>query len=87
VGSKTFDGVWFISFSDDHLPPHVHGKYAETQVIVELLSDEKVVQSDREDAIEPKNAKRSDVRRIMRVAASHALELHELWRRTHGSPS
>jgi hypothetical protein len=26
MGSKTFDGVWFISFSRDHPPPHVHGR-------------------------------------------------------------
>jgi hypothetical protein len=38
VGSKTFDGVWFISFSHDHLPPHVHGGYGETTVTVDFIA-------------------------------------------------
>ncbi len=84
MGSKRFDGVWFISFADDHLPPHVHGRYAEVEVIVDLVPGGKIVQSDREDAISPKNAKRSDVRRILRVAAAHAAELHKIWEMMHG---
>jgi hypothetical protein len=28
VGSKTFDGVWFMAYTKDHLPPHVHAFYA-----------------------------------------------------------
>jgi len=87
VGSKTFDGVWFISFADHHLPPHVHGRYAEIEVIVDLLADGDIIQSDREDSVSPRNAKRSDVRRILRVAAAHAAELHKLWETMHGSAS
>jgi hypothetical protein len=66
VGSKTFDGVWFISFSHDHAPPHVHGSYAETTVIVDLLADGTVARSGRRDAVKPTNAKTSDVRRILK---------------------
>jgi hypothetical protein len=84
VGSKTFDGVWFISFSLDHAPPHVHGSYAETTVIVDLLADGTVAQSGRRDAVKPPNAKRSDVRRILNVAGDHAAELVQLWEKTHG---
>jgi hypothetical protein len=87
VGTKTFDGVWFLSYADDHDPPHVHGKYAEVEVVVELIAGGKTMQSDREDAIQPQNAKRSDVRRILRVAADHAAELHQLWEKTHGRAS
>ncbi len=87
MGSKTFDGVWFISFSDDHLPPHVHGKYAETEVLIDLLPDGTVVKSERGDAVRPINAKRSQIRRILRVAAENAAELHEIWEKMHGSPS
>jgi hypothetical protein len=58
--------VWFISFSLDHAPPHVHGSYAETTVIVDLLADGTVAKSDRRDAVKPANAKISDVRRILR---------------------
>ncbi len=84
MGSKTFDGVWFISYSRDHQPPHVHGSYAETTVIVDLLPDGTTARSHRRDAERPIGAKRSDVQRILRVAAAHAAQLHELWGKTHG---
>jgi hypothetical protein len=47
VGSKTSDGVWFISYSHDHAPPHVHGDYGRVRVVVELLPDGSV--QDRTD--------------------------------------
>jgi hypothetical protein len=84
VGSKTFEGVWFISFSDDHLPPHVHGKYAGTMVIVDLLADGGAAESTRSKAINPANAKRSDVRKIVNTAKQHGAELRRLWEKTHG---
>lgn len=87
MGSKTLDGVWFISYSDDHMPPHVHGEYAETIVIVDLLPGGKVARSGRKDAVQPGNAKRQDVKRILNVAAKHAAELKELWEKAHGTAS
>jgi hypothetical protein len=87
VGSKTFDGVWFSSYSDDHPPPHVHGRYAETRVIVDLLPDGTIRRSRRWDSVVPSNAKRGDVRKILEVAAAHAAELKELWEKTHGPAS
>jgi hypothetical protein len=87
VGSKTFDGVWFISYSRDHLPPHVHGKYAEIAVVIDLLPDGKVRRSQRWDAVEPADAKRSHVRHVLEIAAEHAGELMMLWEKTHGSAS
>jgi hypothetical protein len=87
MGTKTFEGVWFISYSHDHYPAHVHGKYGRVQVIVDLLADGNVVKSGRADAVRPMNAKRSDVAHILDVAAAHAGELNQLWERTHGSPS
>lgn len=84
MGSKTFDGVWFIAFSHDHPPPHVHGYYAETRVVVDLLLDGNIAKSSRRDAVRPANPKRSDVQRILRVAVAHAAELRELWEKTHG---
>ena len=83
MGSKTFDGVWFSSYSDDHPPPHVHGRYAETEVILELGLDE-VGFAHRRDNIRPRNAKMSDVKKIMTVAAKHRDELQALWEATHG---
>jgi hypothetical protein len=84
VGSKTFDGVWFAAYSHDHPPPHVHGQYADVQVIVDLLPDGSIQESDRRDAILPSNAKRSDVRHILEVASANGGELLALWRATHG---
>ena len=84
MGSKTFDGVWFLCWSLDHPPAHVHGRYAETQVILDLLPDGSIRPSSREDAVQPKNAKRSDVRRIVKIANEYASELHKLWEDTHG---
>jgi hypothetical protein len=87
VGTKTFDGVWFISYSEDHLPPHVHAKYADVEVIIELTPDGGIMQSSRIDAIRPRNAKRNDIRTVLYVAADHSEELHALWERTHGPSS
>ncbi len=85
MGSKTFDGVWFISYSQDHPPPHVHGAYAETVVIVDLLPDGSVREAVRRNAIQSANAPRSDVRRILKVAAAHVEELKVLWEKAHGN--
>ena len=87
MGSKTFDGVWFAAYSHDHPPPHVHGRYGDIQVVIDLLAGGKVRRSGRWDAVRPANAKRSDVRRILEVAAAHAAELMELWEKTHGQTS
>jgi len=87
VGSKTYDGVQFFVYVKDHGPSHVHGFYGEVEVIVDLLADGKVRQSDRWDAVMPPNGKRSDIRRILRMAAANAAELNELWEKTHGTAS
>jgi hypothetical protein len=71
----------------DHPPPHVHGFYAKTEVIIDLLADGKVRKSSRGDAVTPSGTKRSDVRRILDVAARHAAELYELWEKIHGTAS
>jgi len=87
VGSKTLEGVWFISYSNDHAPPHVHGDYGSVRVVVELLPDGSVQESNRPDAVKPKNGKRSDVRHILAVAAEYADELMEIWEKMHGKTS
>jgi hypothetical protein len=79
--------VWFISYSHDHLPPHVHGRYAGTQVVIDLLVGGKVRRAKRADSVLPKNAKRGDVRRILNIAAKHGVELKELWEKAHGKAS
>jgi hypothetical protein len=87
VGTKTFDGVWFQSYSRDHAPPHVHASYGEVLVIVDLMTGGGVRQSLRWNAVVPKNGKRSDVRYVLAVAAEHWHELWALWEKTHGTPS
>jgi hypothetical protein len=85
VGSLRFDGVRFVAYPEDHEPRHVHGFYAEAEVIVELLvnSGREVALADRTDAIRPGNARRSDVKHILQTAAEHFDELVELWREAH----
>jgi hypothetical protein len=77
VGSKTFDGVWFEAYSDDHLPPHVHGFYAGVEVVVDLV-DGKTRLAQRKKAVIPSNANRANVNRILRTATRYADEFVEL---------
>jgi hypothetical protein len=84
VGSKTFDGVWFISYSLDHAPPHVHGSYGATTVIVDLLADGSARRSKRKDSVKPRNAKQNDIRKILRTANEYEEVLIKLWETTHG---
>jgi len=85
VGSLRFDGVWFVAYPEDHEPRHVHGFYAETEVIVELreINGKEVALADRTDAVRPGNTSRSDVKHILRVAAAHFDELVKLWEESH----
>ncbi len=83
MGSKTFDGVRFSAYPDDHPPPHVHAFYAEIRVIVELENGETRL-SARPDAVRPVNGKQSDVRHVLRAATRYADELVELWRAARG---
>ncbi|WP_263364949.1 DUF4160 domain-containing protein [Edaphobacter acidisoli] len=69
--------------TNDHLPRHVHGSMSETEVIVDLLEDGNVALANRRDAIRPANAKRSDVKKILRSAAEHFDDLVALWEKTH----
>lgn len=85
MGSKTHDGVRFSVYPNDHLPPHVHGTTAGVVVIVELLAGAEVALSSRKNAIDPVNAKKNDVAKILRVAAENVDELIALWEKTHGT--
>ena len=83
MGTKTFDGVWFLAYSHDHLPPHVHGFYAGVEVLVELVNGTERL-AHRTKPIRPRNAKQSDVNHVLRTATKHAAELMELWRIING---
>jgi len=84
VVSLRSGGVRFVAYLNDHPPRHVHGFAGETQVIVDLRMDGTVGLADRDDAIRPANAKRSDVRKILHAAADHFEELVGLWEAIHG---
>jgi hypothetical protein len=86
VGSIRFDGVRFIAYPEDHEPRHVHGFYAEVEVIVELRDEpqREVAQAGRSNAVRPGNASRSDVKHILQVATAHFDGLVQLWEEAHG---
>jgi Domain of unknown function (DUF4160) len=84
VGTKTYDGVWFVAYTDDHPPPHVHGFYSGIEVILDLIdaeeeTDREIHLSDRKKAIKPRNAKQAHVNHVIRVAEEHSDELFILW--------
>jgi hypothetical protein len=84
VGSLRFGGIRFVVYSNDHLPRHVHGFAGETEAIVDLRLNGTVALAKRNDAIRPANAKRSDVKKILKAAAQHFEELAALWEDIHG---
>jgi len=83
VASLRFGNVLFVAYPQDHEPRHVHGFAAETEVIVDIRIDGNVALADRPDCIRPGNAKRSDMRMILRSAAEHFDELVLLWEKMH----
>ena len=84
MGSIRFDGVRFVVYTMDHEPRHVHGFYAEVEVIVDLRRDGAVSLADRTDCVRPSNASKSDVRHVLTVAAEYFSELATLWEKHHG---
>lgn len=84
MGSLRFDGVLFAAYSNDHPPRHVHGFTSETEAIIHLREDGNVALVARNDAVQPANAKRSDVKKILRAAGLHFEELVGLWEEIHG---
>jgi Domain of unknown function (DUF4160) len=83
VASLRFGNVLFIAYPQDHEPRHVHGFAGETEVIVDISIDGNIALADRPDCIRPRNAKRGDVRRVLRSAAEHFDELVSLWEKMH----
>ncbi|MGB8260704.1 MAG: DUF4160 domain-containing protein [Terracidiphilus sp.] len=83
MGSLRFDGVRFVAYPMDHEPRHVHGFYAEAEVIVDLRTDGSVSLARRTDAIRPGSAKKADVRYVLATAAAHFEQLVALWEAQH----
>lgn len=84
MSSLRFDGAVFVVYPNDHPPRHVHGFTGDVEAIVDLRRDGNVALAERPDAIRPSNAKRSDVRKILKAAAEHFDELVKLWEGIHG---
>jgi hypothetical protein len=68
----------------DHEPRHVHGFYADVEVIVDLRADGNVSLANRTDAVRPGSGSKSDVRHILTIAAKHFDDLVLLWEKQHG---
>lgn len=84
MSSVKFDSVRFSVYPNDHPPRHVHGSLGRTRVIVDILDNGDVQLADRVRAIRPKNAKTSDVRKVLQSAADHSDQLKTLWEKVHG---
>lgn len=84
MGSLRFGGVRFTSYTMDYAPRHVHGFYAEIEVIVDLRQDGTVAMANRTDAIRPSCGSKADVRHVLTVAARHFDGLVSLWEKHHG---
>jgi hypothetical protein len=84
MGSIRFNGVRFAAYSMDHEPRHVHGFYADVEVIADLRSDGSVSLANRTDAVRPGSGSKSDVRHVLTIAAKHFDDLVLLWEKQHG---
>ena len=71
-------------YVDDHPPPHVHARYAEIAVILDLLAAGGIAISQRPSAIRPPNAKQGDLNRVLRIALRNEAALRDMWRTLHG---
>jgi hypothetical protein len=83
MGSIRFNGVRFAAYSMDHEPRHVHGFYADVEVIADLRSDGSVSLANRTDAVRPGSGSKSDVRHVLTIAAKHFDDLVLLWEKQH----
>ena len=81
--SLRFGGVRFAVYLNDHPPRHVQGFAGDIRAVVDLRAGT-VALAERNDAVRPANARRSDVRKILLAAAEHYEELAALWERIYG---
>lgn len=78
MGSLRFASVLFCVYSRDHPPPHVHAIYGEIKTVLDLVVGGGVRISGRSEPVKPRNAKLSDIRRIVRIARAHEAELRRV---------
>lgn len=83
MSTKKFGEVTFRACPQDHEPRHVHGSVGKTRVIVNLLKNGTVDLAERGDSVRPGNAKKSDVKKVLKSAAENFTELVKLWDKMH----
>ena len=83
MGSRRFGGVLFIAYPQDHEPRHIHAFSGELEIICDLRLNGQVALALRKDALRPGNAKRSDVRKVLKIATENREELLKLWEAMH----
>jgi hypothetical protein len=81
MGTIRVRGVRLRIYPKDHKPLHVHGYYGEAFVVVEVRTDGTVMLAARGARVIPRNAKRSDVQKIVKAAAEAADEIVAEWER------
>ena len=79
VSSVWVGSTCFRVYPEDHEPRHVHGEFAGIVAIVNLRSDGTVELR----AVNPANAKRTDVKKILKAASEHFDQLVAEWERMH----
>ena len=83
MSSIRIAGVLFAIYSHDHLPRHAHASYGGALVIVEFDENNAWVR-DHRGAVQPANAKRADVTRILKLALENLVTLNGIWEGVHG---
>ncbi len=82
MSTVRFGGVRFRVHPQDHEPRHVHAYVGDGHVIIDLTEDRRVVIADRDNAI--RNAKASEVRKVVDLATQHFEELVRFWEQMNG---
>jgi len=73
-----------VDISDGHHPRHVYAFSEEVEIVIKLGQDGIVYLARRKRNVKPANAKVATIRRVLRIAADHFVELVALWEEVHG---
>jgi hypothetical protein len=75
-------GVRFHVYPQDHGPPHVHGVYGQTRIVVLLFAGGRVGLGEPKSI--NKRAKRNEIRHILNAADACSDRLTAAWEAMHG---
>lgn len=79
MSSVWIGSICFRLYPEDHEPRHAHGELAGVVATVNLRSDGTVELRE----IKPADAKRTDVKKILKAASEHFDQLVAEWERMH----